>query len=75
MDQNVFWCITLSTIVLVLFYKHLRNKAAREKAWSKPEEKRSYTADQRQAEYDELKKKGYDDELIAVILPTINNGQ
>ena len=30
---------------------------------------------QREKEIVELKKKGYSDELIAVILPTINNGQ
>lgn len=29
---------------------------------------------QRQKDIAELKKRGYDDELIAVVLPTINNG-
>lgn len=30
---------------------------------------------QKQRDIDELRKQGYDDELIAVILPTLNNGQ
>lgn len=37
--------------------------------------KRREADDQRERDIMELKKQGYTDELIAVILPTINNGQ
>lgn len=79
-----FWCITLSILAVTCYIKNQRGKySPRDKVqedfgFLEPIKKRKDVKDkaqQRQEEYDELKRKGYDDELIAVILPTINNGQ
>lgn len=48
----------------------IKAKEAKEKQYA--EDKR---VEQRNADIAELKKQGYTDELIAVILPTIENGQ
>ena len=74
--MDMFWCITLSFLVIRWFIKreerlHPKKVKQVKEEPINPIEKE--LADRRQAEYDELKKKGYDDELIAVILPTISN--
>lgn len=105
--MDAFWCITLSVIVISIFWKRetIRNKdrqSRKEKLNARIEQEkqqeviRKYTSifcgplteeekrdeqiqkeleKRRKAETEKLKKEGYSDELIAVILPTINNGQ
>lgn len=83
MDINAFWCIVLSTLVLWWFIKD--QKRRRESAVPKtshyvPEappvnetEEERLRREQRERDIRDLRKQGYTDELIAVILPTINN--
>ena len=81
--MDAFFCIVLSVLVIRWYWKRQNIKLARkvettfiqEKEEPVKEVKKTKEEDLRQKEYDDLRKQGYDDELIAVILPTINNGQ
>lgn len=81
--MEAFWTITI--IMVTLWFKwrsystRIRQEqeleeAERERALQKATEKTKQEVDkQLEADIKELKKQGYTDELIAVILPTINN--
>ncbi len=85
MNMDAFWCITLSTILLRRWYK--RNFKKEEIAIppetigsfspkygdAEAEKARKEIAKQRKREEAYLRKQGFDDTLIAAILPTINN--
>lgn len=84
MDMNAFFGITLSLIVLRIWWKH-RPLDGEKKKQNKPSsggvipvnyiEKEGTKAErERQKEAEDLRKQGYTDEVIAVILPTINGG-
>lgn len=86
---DAFWCITLSIIVLRWWWKSgLRNRRKNiEKdmaaAEAQPIDEEALKAIELQKEVDkrrekdiaDLKRQGYSDELIATILPVINDGQ
>ena len=86
--MDAFFCITLSILVLRYWWKHHPPKASKpeppqEFDLDKLKKVESYTIErrkreeankQREKDVAELRKQGYTDELIATILPTINNG-
>ena len=86
--MDAFWCIVLSVIVLRWWWKRNRPEQEElppepikldPELVKKFEEDRKITKiemevqDQKDRDIAELKKQGYSDELIAVILPTIND--
>lgn len=89
--MEAFWCITLSILVIRWYLKSSADSEPREPKYKKikaeypvaepvvedPEVEKARKAAEAQRERDiaDLKKQGYTDELIAVIIPTINNGQ
>lgn len=79
--MDPFWGITLSLIAIRWFWKSENRKYKDRKADEKRQERivvkpvKTEEEKQREKEVQELRKQGYTDELIAVILPTINNGQ
>ncbi len=83
---DVFFCITLSVLVVRYWWKHQHFEFGGEKpkrsifdnlSGQKRVPKQVKTEEEKQHEKDiaDLRRQGYTDELIAVILPTINNGQ
>jgi len=83
MSIDMFFCIILSIIVLSKWCKHQSRKFETNNIIPKnirtqiePSVWDAKNAADRQREKDisELKKQGYTDELITVILPTIKNG-
>lgn len=81
--MDAFLGITLSFLVIRWYWKHVTAKRSHKKAYisdmpvpNNPVTK-AYVDEnpQRQKEIADLKRQGYTDELIAVIIPTINNGQ
>lgn len=87
MDIYAFFCITISIFVLSKWWKHQRVKWYRRNEFKvipnnirtqiKPDVKdlEKEVDNQKKKDIEALKKQGYTDELIAIILPTINNGQ
>lgn len=89
--MEAFWGITLSILLLRAAFKGewLRRESTtrivakddrferlNDLANAKPVPvTKSAEERRREKEVEELRKQGYDDELIAVIIPTINNGQ
>lgn len=87
--MEAFWCIVLSFFTLKSFLKRERRKAKERKAinsgvsaeyvdeLSEVEEldRKAQDNRQREKEAEELRKQGYTEDIIAIILPTINNGQ
>lgn len=105
--MDAFWAITLSVIVISMFWKRERIKkddrgyekkriqdkirqaeeqavidkytpilAGKLTSAEKAEiDKEKRLKKEREQEIERLRKQGYTDELIAVIIPTINNGQ
>lgn len=88
--MDAFWCILLSTIVLRWWWKRnkpLKQRIVKEQPGLDMEAAREMQQEnnlnneqkekdrQRERDIAELRKQGYTDELIAVIMPTINNGQ
>ena len=77
--MDAFWCILLSILVLSAFIKgQVRRKEEKaskiERAQSAERVySRKTVKTQEDKDIEELRKQGYTDELIAVILPTINN--
>ena len=69
MGIDWFFCITLSIWVLRAYFKRKGPRKAKSKPINVNLE-RLKREDQRA----KLKAQGYDDDLIAIILPTINNG-
>lgn len=69
--SDAFWCVTLSIIVIRLWWRHGRTDYTR----TRTEKQTKLTAEQRQLQKDEaqLRRQGYDDELISTILPVIND--
>lgn len=81
--MDAFLGITLSFLVIRWYWKRVTAKRSHKKAYisdmpvpNNPVTK-AYVDEnpQRQKEIADLKRQGYTDELIAVIIPTINNGQ
>lgn len=66
MDMNAFWCIVLSILVIRHHLKHRNPKP-------KKQDKIAQSDPQTQRDIADLKRQGYSDELIAVILPTLMN--
>lgn len=66
MDMNAFWCIVLSIVVIRHHLKHRNPKI-------KKQDKLAMQDPQVQLDIADLKRQGYTDELIAVILPTLMN--
>lgn len=87
--MEAFFCIVLGTWAISAFLKHLdKKKPEQEYYQTRDISAVNLTADEidqemarqkqqaeRNKEAEELKKQGYSDELIAIIIPTINNGQ
>lgn len=75
--MDAFWGITLSVLAISWFLKREKIKSEdRKPPVDKSADKaRKEIERQRNREIEELRRKGYDEELIAVILPTIHNGQ
>jgi len=80
--MDAFWGITLSVLVIRFWWKR-ENKKARERRENRQKQELAIKdpqgskpmPTQKEKDAEELRKQGYTDELIAVILPTINNGQ
>jgi hypothetical protein len=77
--MDAFWCITFGFLILRAYIKSEAKKASKN---IEPEQPKTYTldeqnADEIQKERDraELRKQGFTEELITVIIPTINNGK
>lgn len=87
--MDAFWGITISLLLIRAAWKSnwLRRKPRRVELPPTPidasaldkefksEAQKKEVEKRREKEIEELKKQGYTDELIAVIIPTINNGQ
>lgn len=89
--MDAFWGITLSLLVLRAAFKskwlrreHKTRIVAKDNRFEQLNAlanaqpvpvKKSSEERRREQEVEELRKQGYTDELIAVIIPTINNGQ
>lgn len=80
MPIDAFFCIVLSAIVIRWWWKHGDHAKRKERQrleklseQMSPAERSRFL--QRQHEEEELRKQGYSDELIAIILPTIDNGR
>ena len=81
--MDAFFSITLSILVLRYWWKH-RERTVRRPPKQEPikfaafDDKvvaaREKARSQRERDEEELRKQGYSDELIATILPVINNG-
>lgn len=55
--------------------ENLEKEGVERKAQKEAEEAKKIIDKQRERDIADLRKQGYDDELIAVIIPTINNGE
>ena len=79
--MDAFWCITLSILVLRWWWKRKSRGIVRnplpdvDMPKITKEQRELREKNQREKDIEYLKKQGYSDELIAVIIPTINNGQ
>lgn len=75
--MDAFWGITLSMLAISWFLKRENTKPEYRKAPvdKSADKARKEIERQRNREIEELRRKGYDEELIAVIIPTIHNGQ
>lgn len=79
--MEAFWCITLSIIVIRAWWKHQpdgppvfkfkRKNKIQPVNFPPP---KSQAELQRERDVADLKNQGYSDEVIATILPVINNG-
>ncbi len=76
--MDAFWCITLSIFVIRMWWKHQPGEPwFTRKQRVKPVDfppMRSPAELQRERDAEELRKQGYSDQVIATILPVINNG-
>jgi hypothetical protein len=77
--MDMFFCITLSVLALSWWWKR-HTPMSGQRPSKKETHEGGLTVEEevkrrREKDIAELKKQGYTDELIAVILPTINNGQ
>lgn len=77
MDMNAFFGIILSVMVLRWWWKNNYAKPRKPRIPDVPTapmvQPRSDAQRQRDKDAEELRKQGYSEELIATILPTINN--
>lgn len=87
--MDVFWCITLSVLVVRYWWKHQHfkpketppkpglfdNLSGQKTIPNRPKKEKTEEEKRQEKDIADLKRQGYDDELIAVIIPTINNGQ
>ncbi len=86
--MDAFWCITLSILVIRWYWNNHRREPRQESEpipetvitkelinADKSEKEKMEAEKQRQKDIADLKKQGYTDEIIAVILPTINSNQ
>jgi hypothetical protein len=81
--MDAFWCITLSIFVGRWWWKHQFPKQPNRPkftpvsnaiALNRAIEKKSELQLQHERDIADLKRQGYTDEVIAVIMPTIQNG-
>ena len=84
MDMNAFWFFTLTFLLLRFIWKRKSQEQQIAKderprvnniTVSEEEKQRRKVDKQKEKDIADLKKQGYSDELIAVILPTIWNGK
>lgn len=89
--MDPFWCITLSVWAVSKFWKHERqkkkdrdifrerqarlNKVPMTEAEKEVIKKQKAIQKQKEKDIADLRRQGFDEELIATIIPTINNGQ
>jgi hypothetical protein len=88
--MEAFWFFWLTLFVLSAFFKserarkdreaipeHRRNTVRNRKAMPKREVKEvlSEAEKQRRRDIEDLRKQGFSDDIITMIIPTINNGQ
>ncbi len=76
--MDAFWCITLSIVVIRMWWKHQPGQPwfPRKKKIAPVNFPPSKTPAELQRERDaeDLRKQGYTDDVIAIILPTISTG-
>lgn len=81
--MDAFWCILLSTIVLRWAWKSNVFNIARKRQpdkippieFSQTDQNKKPIDKETERDIAELRKRGFTDDLIAMIIPTINNGE
>ena len=77
---DAFWCITLGFWAIRSWWKHRPSKMVEDEPpakneTTKEEKVQKEVEDRRKQEIDELRKQGYSDKVIAIILPQLYDGQ
>lgn len=78
--MDAFWCITLSVVLIRMWWKHQAGKPLINIRHNKKVVTVSFPPSktpaqlQRERDAEDLRKQGYSDEIIATILPVVTNG-